>query len=426
MDSPTVSRAGVYSVRLCRSGIWRTIILDDYFPCFAGSSGGPVYSRNHGNELWVMLLEKAFAKSFGSFSAMRFGWSYEAMIDLTGSPFRTIRLHDEEILDEISSGLLWDTLVDYDTSGYLISATTPGEDIYSEQRVDEPEADFTAGIKKGPNGLVSGHAYTVLTATETSDGQHRLLKLRNPWGNFEWLGDWGDNSSLWTPELREELGALAVVDDGTFWMSFDDVCKYFYSVNVSMVAPWEVKRCRTHFVFPADQKQQGSHCVPPMYVLSVTRTSKVFLSLHQQDIREDQAPPYVDMAITILRVLPDYTFDLVASSGACVERQVQVEATLTEGRYVVVGCTTGCKYTQYSCEPGNVFFDDETAGLVQPDSIRDTSSQRLLDETRSSLTAPAKAVFAEVFSRLDEDLDGVREIFWFVYFSSLLILFTWC
>jgi len=33
----------------------------------------------------------------------------------------------------------------------------------------------------------------------------RLLKIRNPWGNFEWKGDWSDASPLWTPALREQL-----------------------------------------------------------------------------------------------------------------------------------------------------------------------------------------------------------------------------
>lgn len=54
-------------------------------------------------------------------------------------------------------------------------------------------------------GLVSDHAYSVISAVEVNhpdDGQVKLLKLRNPWGHKEWLGDWSDNSDKWTPELR--------------------------------------------------------------------------------------------------------------------------------------------------------------------------------------------------------------------------------
>jgi hypothetical protein len=49
-------------------------------------------------------------------------------------------------------------------------------------------------------GLVEGHAYSLIAAYE-GHGVH-LVKLRNPWGQHEWTGDWCDNSHRWTEELR--------------------------------------------------------------------------------------------------------------------------------------------------------------------------------------------------------------------------------
>jgi len=41
-------------------------------------------------------------------------------------------------------------------------------------------------------GLISGHAYSLLGIFDLGD--EILVKLRNPWGNFAWTGDWAFSS----------------------------------------------------------------------------------------------------------------------------------------------------------------------------------------------------------------------------------------
>lgn len=50
-------------------------------------------------------------------------------------------------------------------------------------------------------GILKGHAYSIidvfeLSAPESSNyhKSHRLLRIRNPWGNKEWNGKWSDKS----------------------------------------------------------------------------------------------------------------------------------------------------------------------------------------------------------------------------------------
>ena len=129
-QSKDSSEAGVYKLRLCKNGQWVTVTVDDFFPCFPGA--GPSYSRGHGNELWVLLLEKAYAKLHGCYAQIKMGWAYEAMIDLTGAPYKTIRFEDEDVQKTIKNGELWRNLVHWDQEGFIMSASTPGEDIYTE------------------------------------------------------------------------------------------------------------------------------------------------------------------------------------------------------------------------------------------------------------------------------------------------------
>jgi calpain-15 len=133
-----------------------------------------------------LLLEKAYAKLHGNYFTLRGGFANEGMIDLTGCPTECFDFEEDEVQDMIKSGELFQKIKEHDDLGYLISASTPGEDVWTE-----------TGGPEATGGLVPGHAYSVIEVKEVYG--HQLLQLRNPWGSFEWDGDWGDNSDLWTP-----------------------------------------------------------------------------------------------------------------------------------------------------------------------------------------------------------------------------------
>ena len=59
---------GIYKLRLCKNGEWVVITIDDYIPCFY--NGGPMFSRSTGKEIWVLLLEKAYAKLHGHYYSL--------------------------------------------------------------------------------------------------------------------------------------------------------------------------------------------------------------------------------------------------------------------------------------------------------------------------------------------------------------------
>jgi len=62
----------------------------------------------------------------------------------------------------------------------------------------------------------------------------RLVKIRNPWGNERYKCDYNDESSLWTPALRQEAGATPTkVDDGLFFMKIEDYVEQGMATLVS-------------------------------------------------------------------------------------------------------------------------------------------------------------------------------------------------
>lgn len=69
--------------------------MDDYFPCY---NNKPAFSRSHGHKMWVMVLEKAYAKMYGSYARIDGGNPAMALRDLTGAPYEN---KDDGTADEL-------------------------------------------------------------------------------------------------------------------------------------------------------------------------------------------------------------------------------------------------------------------------------------------------------------------------------------
>ena len=160
-------------------------MVDDYFP--VNRQGAYVFTvPNKGqNEIWAMIIEKAYAKAYGGYYKIHSGILSEAFRDLTGAPPRLYKLDEaksnlnkaEKIFSKIKNGF---------KRTYLVAGGTKPHPTIPE-------------FKK-PNGLIMGHAYSILDLDRVvRNGQEiRLVQLRNPWGKDEWNGDWSDTSNLWT------------------------------------------------------------------------------------------------------------------------------------------------------------------------------------------------------------------------------------
>jgi hypothetical protein len=77
----------------------------------------------------------------------------------TGAPCETYRFADSSVSGKIKDGSLWSLLVEMDRNGYILTASTPGEDHFSTGAGGRPES-----------GLVPGHAYSLIAAKELSNG----------------------------------------------------------------------------------------------------------------------------------------------------------------------------------------------------------------------------------------------------------------
>ena len=79
-------------------------------------------------QLWVLILEKAYAKLHGSYFALKGGFCKEALMDLTGCPVKScsIQSSNNEDIDAFYSFLdyIWEKIEQAFKDGYLLNAFT--------------------------------------------------------------------------------------------------------------------------------------------------------------------------------------------------------------------------------------------------------------------------------------------------------------
>jgi hypothetical protein len=261
---------GGYHVTLMHDGWWQIVVIDDFLP---SQGGRACFARNIEDpaELWVSLIEKAYAKLKGSYAAIIGGDPLHALEDLTGYPTaRLDRKFQGALQSDKAANALFQDLLRYDQAGYLITVGTPTPDL------DDPEGAKMLEEKYDENGLTVDHSYSVICVREFKEVGVQLLKIRNPWGNDrEWGGAWSDNSSEWQkhPDVAKACEFDGGANDGTFWMAWSDALDFFESGGVCFMSNnWH--DCRTKGRFDAGI---------PSVAMRVTcrKQTKAFLVLNQ-------------------------------------------------------------------------------------------------------------------------------------------------
>ncbi|CAI2347405.1 unnamed protein product [Caenorhabditis sp. 36 PRJEB53466] len=213
---PLYNPAGKYMIKFHINGVWRKVVIDDFFPVDENDRMMCSQTENKG-ELWVSLLEKAYMKVMGGYdfpgsnsnidlNALT-GWIPER-IELTegsksnpDSVFRKLfdRFHRGDCLITLATGKM-------------------SED------------------KQKRSGLVETHAYAVIDIRCVEN--KRLVKVKNPWTHSRWKGNFSDQDKLnWTEKMKSALqfdpSVAAQKDDGIFWIDYESVCHFFDVIYVN-------------------------------------------------------------------------------------------------------------------------------------------------------------------------------------------------
>ncbi|KAK2490593.1 hypothetical protein MC885_014913, partial [Smutsia gigantea] len=339
---------GIFHFHFWRFGEWVDVVIDDRLPTLNNQL---IYCHsNSRNEFWCALVEKAYAKLAGCYQALDGGNTADALVDFTGGVSEPIDLTEGDFAnDEAKRNQLFERVLKVYSRGGLISASIKAV----------TAADMEARLACG---LVKGHAYAITDVRKVRLGHGLLaffksekldmIRLRNPWGEREWNGPWSDTSEEWqkvSKTEREKMG-VTVQDDGEFWMTFEDMCRYFTDIikcrliNTSYLSvhkTWEEARLHGAWTRHEDPQQNRSGgCINHKDTFFQNPQQRPKQSTRREGKGENLAIGFDIYKVEENRQYRMHSLQHRAASSIYINsRSVFLRTDQAEGRYVIIPTT---------------------------------------------------------------------------------------
>ncbi|KAL4494099.1 hypothetical protein ABPG72_016055 [Tetrahymena utriculariae] len=219
-QTKSVNKAGCYVLNICWKGVWTSVILDDKFPTKGNKQ--ICFTRSSSNELWAMLLEKAWAKLHGSYAKIDGGLVREVLHDFTGAPCRNFFTQGEGF---VNRQLLWQKIQYAEDKDLIVLASCMDDLLSAEQ--EEIKDLF---------GVDNTHPYTILgtICLKYQNKDYKFIKLRNTYVKQEWQPLSEDKYFNKLPE--EVINQLSYggrcTREGFFLMEYEFFYKFFTDVQI--------------------------------------------------------------------------------------------------------------------------------------------------------------------------------------------------
>ncbi|KAI6661395.1 hypothetical protein LOD99_9978 [Oopsacas minuta] len=330
---------GKLTVLLFHNSQWEGVEIDDNIPC--DLHGYPIFARcvdeasRCQNEWWLSLLEKAYAKIYGSYANLHGGNMSEALYDLTGVPVLDYTINGgktvaKQPMQECDWECLWNAHLKGDAVcvGYCVSV-----------------AEVDLGVKYR-SGISTNHAYALIGLFKNAE--YKLVKIRNARCDSEFSGLFSRDSEIWQNgtkklELTKVVGVPGdELPAGDFLMSYDEFITFFnrvYISRLSMENQFKSFSGTFHSIFPGNKEFGGcsnywSWRFNPKFHIVAPFGGIVSVTLTQQDQRGTRPQlNYDQIGITVIRIDPFSGFalgqavgdNLVAKTTFVNRRNVSVE-----------------------------------------------------------------------------------------------------
>ena len=218
------NKNGIFGLRICKDGFLQEVIIDDYFPV---NKFDDTYCFTHSKDdsLWVQIIEKAYAKVYGSYELLRNKGVEGILKDLSCAPVL--------VLDSLSTDLAQNLTLANDNKWIIMASA--GDTDASLNLLEELELKPNFAYEILEVFKLESEDLDRLNNFQSNDNNIEnfqiILKIRNIWGKIEWLGDWSNSYKFWTDDLKRKM-KFVENDEQSFYMNLRDFKHHFCKVKI--------------------------------------------------------------------------------------------------------------------------------------------------------------------------------------------------
>ena len=213
----------LFGVNLCHNGHYEQVVIDDFFP-YNNKNNNKTFLSEENGYIWPQILEKSYAKLYGSYNLISDKSMENIMKDFTCAPVTVIDYFGDnlsnELLEAYKNGwIILGSTGDTDASKLLIRDL--GLDPYTDH-----EILLVYRLTEENINQISNNSLNI----STNDDYNIVLKIRNLNGKIEWIGDWSEYSGLWNDNFKNILNYNST--EKNFYMNLKDFKLYFSKIKI--------------------------------------------------------------------------------------------------------------------------------------------------------------------------------------------------
>ena len=296
----SINDEGCYELYMYVNGEYRIVVLDDYLPVIKNTSFLR-FSKPFKEEIWLPLLEKAYAKTHGGYGALITCDASSVFQSFTGVPVEKINVFDldtEDLKITLKNNL--------ENFVFLIPNEKKSKDIgimpgkayqlkelfdlgpITENKNDKKESKENNENKENIENNEE-------KKEEIEEKSNIILKLYNMFEYKQYKGKWSNEGDFFTEEIKKKVN-FNPNDKNHLYMSLEYIKKFFSQIHIV----YKLFDCNIKLL----TVPRESVNIPQVFNLYIQNDAKVSFSLIFKDSQNSEESPYEQSLKKKQKIIP--------------------------------------------------------------------------------------------------------------------------